>query len=227
MSGCEAGFMNYPKIKGTHTAMKTGMLAAESIFDALSQNAQAGTTLEDYEARVRSSWVYRELHQARNVAPAMHRFGMLLGSVFSFLEYGLLRGRSPFTLQDPVPDHACLKPAAECTPIEYPKPDGKLTFDKLSSVYLSNTHHAEDQPCHLRLTDAELPIKENWPTYLEPAQRYCPAGVYEVVEEAAQPVFRINAQNCIHCKTCDIKDPAQNITWTPPEGGGGPVYSGL
>lgn len=227
LSGCDAGFMNYPKIKGTHTAMKTGMLAAESLFDALTNNVAPGATLSDYETRIRHSWVYQELHSARNVAPAMHRFGMLLGSIFSFFEYGLMRGRSPITLQDAKPDHACLKPASECNPIDYPKPDGKLTFDKLSSVYLSNTTHDEEQPCHLRLIDADLPLRVNLPTYQEPAQRYCPAGVYEVVEENAQPVFRINAQNCIHCKTCDIKDPAQNIVWTPPEGGSGPLYSSL
>lgn len=227
ISGCEAGFMNYPKIKGTHTAMKTGMLAAESIFNALQNCAEGGEILDDYENRVRQSWVYEELHQARNVAPAMHRFGMLLGSIFSFFEYGILKGRSGFTLRDDKPDYACMKPAEACQPIHYPKADGKLTFDKLSSVYLTNTDHTEDQPCHLKLADAEIPLQVNLPLFQEPAQRYCPAGVYEVVEEQGQTVFRINAQNCIHCKTCDIKDPSQNITWVAPEGGGGPVYLGM
>lgn len=224
--GCDAGFMNYPKIKGNHTAMKSGMLAAEVVAEALASE-RSGADLVEYQSAFQRSWLYRELHQARNVAPAMHRFGMLLGSVFSFLDYGLLRGRLPFTLQDNQADHACLQQAAHAQPIEYPKPDGIVTFDKLSSVYLSNTNHREEQPCHLLLQDASVPLQHNLPLYAEPAQRYCPAGVYEVEEEQGKAVFRINAQNCVHCKTCDIKDPAQNITWVPPEAGGGPNYTAM
>lgn len=224
LSGCDAGFMNYPKIKGNHTAMKTGMLAAETLFDALQRGSQGGEDLNDIEVRLQQSWVWQELHAARNVAPAMHRFGMLLGSVFSFIDYGLLKGKLPLTLKDDQPDHACLRPAAQCQPIPYPKPDGVLTFDRLSSVYLSNTWHEEDQPCHLQLQNVDIPLQQNLPLYAEPAQRYCPAGVYEIVEENGTQVFRINSQNCVHCKTCDIKDPAQNINWVTPEGGNGPNY---
>lgn len=224
LAGCDAGFMNYPKIKGNHTAMKTGMLAAETIFSALARDSAGGENLTDIEERLQHSWVHAELFAARNVAPAMHRFGMLLGSIFSFVDYGLLRGKLPLTLRDDTPDHACLQPAAACTPIAYPKPDGVITFDKLSSVYLANTWHEEDQPCHLQLTDEIIPLQHNLPQFAEPAQRYCPAGVYEVVEENGSTVFRINSQNCVHCKTCDIKDPAQNITWVTPEGGNGPNY---
>ena len=229
--GCDAGFMNYPKIKGNHTAMKTGMLAAQVVFDAFQQAPDAGSAaepgaeLKGFEQVVKDSWVYQELYQARNVAPAMHRFGMLIGSVFSFIEYGLLRGRLPFTLNDPTPDHECLKPAGESKELEYPKPDGEISFDKLSSVYLSNTYHGEHQPCHLLLKDDSIPINYNLPLYDEPAQRYCPAGVYEITDNEGQPGFQINSQNCVHCKTCDIKDPQQNITWVPPEAGGGPNYS--
>ncbi|RLT93228.1 electron transfer flavoprotein-ubiquinone oxidoreductase [Ketobacter sp.] len=243
--GCDAGFMNYPKIKGNHTAMKSGMLAADVVADALHSEAarpaiplpagpssQPGSNparadLTSYQTAVRQSWLYRELYQARNVAPAMHRFGMLLGSLFSFVDYGLLRGRLPLTLRDDQPDHATLLPLDRATPITYPKPDGVITFDKLASVYLANTHHREDQPCHLQLRDPDLPLQYNLPRFQEPAQRYCPAGVYEVVEEGGKTVFRINAQNCVHCKTCDIKDPTQNITWVPPEAGGGPNYSAM
>jgi len=227
LAGCDAGFMNYPKIKGNHTAMKTGMLAAETIFNALLRGSGGGEDLAEIHDALRQSWVYRELYQARNVAPAMHRFGMVLGSVFSFLDYGLLRGCLPLTLRDDQPDHECLKPASQSRPIVYPKPDGVISFDRLSSVYLSNTHHGEDQPCHLVLKDAELPLRDNLPRYAEPAQRYCPAGVYEIVEENNNTVFRINSQNCVHCKTCDIKDPAGNITWQVPEGGDGPNYAGM
>ena len=224
--GCDAGFMNYPKIKGNHTAMKSGMLAAEVVADAL-QSGQRNADLTGYGEAVKQSWLYRELYQARNVAPAMHRFGMVLGSVFSFFDYGLLRGRLPITLRDDQPDHLCLNPVDQCSPMSYPKPDGVITFDKLSSVYLSNTHHREEQPCHLQLKDPDIPLAYNLPFYQEPAQRYCPAGVYEMVEEQGATVFRINSQNCVHCKTCDIKDPSQNITWVPPEAGGGPNYSAM
>jgi len=158
----------------------------------------------------------------------MHKFGPLLGGAWNWLEQNLFRGKTPITLHDSKADHTCLQPASECKPINYPKPDGKLSFDILSSVFISNTNHEEDQPCHLKLIDPELPIRDNLPRYAEPAQRYCPAGVYEVLEdEAGKPRFQINAQNCIHCKTCDIKDPAQNITWTVPEGGGGPNYPNM
>ncbi len=224
LSGCDAGFMNYPKIKGNHTAMKTGMLAAESMFAALQRGSAGGEDLADIEVRLQQSWVYGELFGARNVAPAMHRFGMVLGSIFSFVDYGLLKGKLPITLRDDTPDFACLQPAAASVPIQYPKPDGVLTFDKLSSVYLSNTWHEEDQPCHLQLRDTAIPLQQNLPRFAEPAQRYCPAGVYEIVEENGAQVFRINSQNCVHCKTCDIKDPAQNINWVTPEGGNGPNY---
>lgn len=224
LSGCDAGFMNYPKIKGNHTAMKTGMLAAETIFAALQRGSSGGEDLVDIEARLQKSWVYQELFAARNVAPAMHRFGMLLGSVFSFVDYGLFKGKTPITLKDNQPDHACLKQADQCQPITYPKPDGVISFDRLSSVYLANIQHEEDQPCHLILADPQLPLQQNLPQFAEPAQRYCPAGVYEVAEENGAQVFRINSQNCVHCKTCDIKDPAQNITWVTPEGGSGPTY---
>ncbi|MEJ2679972.1 MAG: electron transfer flavoprotein-ubiquinone oxidoreductase [Gammaproteobacteria bacterium] len=228
LAGCEAGFMNYAKIKGSHTAMKTGMLAAESIFDAL-QNGDTGQhTLDSYQTNYQNSWVYKELHQSRNVAPAVHKFGMLLGSAYTFLDQNVLRGKAPWTLQDPLPDHATLKPASLSPHIKYPKPDGVITFSKLDSVFLSNTNHEENQPCHLVLSDPEAPIRDNWPEYQEPAQRYCPAGVYEVVdsEDKQGKRFQINAQNCVHCKTCDIKDPSQNITWVAPEEGG-PRYPNM
>ncbi|GAA3919706.1 electron transfer flavoprotein-ubiquinone oxidoreductase [Litoribacillus peritrichatus] len=227
MSGCEAGFMNYAKIKGNHTAMKTGMLAAESIFEALKGGDKGGQVLESYPEAVRQSWVYKELYAVRNVAPAMHRFGMLFGSAFSFIEYGLFKGRSSLTLSDPIADHECLKPAQLSKKINYPKPDNKISFDKLTSVFLSNTNHEEDQPCHLQLRDSELPISHNLAIYEEPAQRYCPAGVYEIIQEQGEARLQINAQNCVHCKTCDIKDPSQNITWVAPEGSGGPNYPNM
>lgn len=219
--------MNYPKIKGNHTAMKTGMIAAETIAEALTKGSTGGETLKNYSAAIKQSWVYKELYSSRNVAPAMHRFGMFLGSAFTFLEYGLFKGKSPFTLKDDKPDHACLKNAAESKAITYPKPDNVISFDKLSSVFLSNTNHEEDQPCHLQLKDNLTPITHNLKLYDEPAQRYCPAGVYEVVEDNGQTKLQINAQNCVHCKTCDIKDPTQNITWIAPEGGGGPNYPNM
>lgn len=224
--GCDAGFMNYPKIKGNHMAMKSGMLAADVVAEAVFAG-ELNADLATFREAVEQSWLYRELYEARNVAPAMHRFGMLLGSVFSFIDYGLLRGRLPITLQDDQPDHQCLSTVDRATPLSYPKPDGVITFDKLSSVYLSNTNHREEQPCHLRLKDPAIPLQYNLPHYQEPAQRYCPAGVYEVVEQQGEMSFRINAQNCVHCKTCDIKDPSQNITWVPPEAGGGPNYSAM
>ena len=226
--GCDAGTLNFAKIKGGHTAMKSGMLAAETVHAALSAGSEGGEELSQYEPHLRDSWLYAELHADRNFGPALHKFGPLLGGSFNWIEQVIFRGKLPLTLHDTKLDHQCLKPAAECTPIEYPKPDGKLSFDKLSSVYLSNTNHEENQPCHLKLADPDLPLRENLPRYAEPAQRYCPAGVYEVLQDdAGNPVFRINSQNCVHCKTCDIKDPAQNITWVTPEGSGGPNYPNM
>ena len=224
--GDDAGFLNMLKIKGTHTAMKSGMLAAESVFDALGRG-EGNTELDDFRARVDGSWLGKELRSVRNVGPALHKFGTLFGMAYTFIDQKIARGHMPFTLADPVADHDKLVPADNAAQIEYPKPDGVLSFDKLSSVFLSNTNHEEDQPCHLTLADAELPIRDNLPLYDEPAQRYCPAGVYEVVEENGQPRFQINAQNCVHCKTCDIKDPAQNINWVTPEGAGGPNYPNM
>lgn len=226
LAGCDAGFLNNAKIKGSHTAMKTGMLAAEAVHAALASTAD-DPAVGGYAQRVRDSWVWTELHQARNFGPAQKKFGNLLGAAFIWLDQNIFGGRLPFTLRSPVPDHATLKPAADCTPIDYPAPDGVVSFDLLSSVYLSSTNHEEDQPVHLRLTDATIPVEQNLPRYAEPAQRYCPAGVYEIVSENGTQKFQINAQNCVHCKTCDIKDPAQNITWTVPEGGGGPNYAGM
>ncbi len=225
--GCDAGYLNGIKIKGAHTAMKTGMLAAESVFEAIQAGDEGGSDLLAHEERVKNSWVYEELYKARNFEPAQHRFGTFLGAAFTFIDQNIMRGRMPFTLRNRVPDHEELKPADASKKIDYPKPDGVITFDRLSSVYLSGTNHEEDQPVHLQLQDPSLPIDYNLPTYDCPSQRYCPAGVYEVVEEEGSKVFRINAQNCVHCKTCDIKDPKQNIRWVTPEGGGGPNYSGM
>ena len=225
--GDDAGFLNMLKIKGSHTAMKSGMLAAEAIFNHLAEGGSAGERLTGYQTLFESSWLHDELHRARNPGPAIHRMGSLAASPFIFLDQKIFRGKLPFTVSDNVPDHAALKPASAYKPIQYPKPDGTISFDKLSSVFLSNTNHEEDQPCHLQLADPSIPIEKNLPEYDEPAQRYCPAGVYEVVEEASGPRFQINAQNCVHCKTCDIKDPAQNINWVVPEGTGGPNYPNM
>ena len=225
--GCNAGTLNFAKIKGTHTAMKSGMLAAEEIFAALQAGDTGGQDLTGYDARFQDSWVYAELQASRNFGPALHKFGSLMGGAFNFIDQNIFRGKLPVTLHDDHPDYAQLRPASEFSPIQYPKPDGKLSFDKLSSVFLSNTNHDEDQPSHLRLKDPTIPISKNLPMYAEPAQRYCPAGVYEVLGEGAEARFQINAQNCVHCKTCDIKDPAQNITWVTPEGGGGPNYPNM
>lgn len=226
--GCDAGFLNGAKIKGSHTALKSGMLAAEAVFDALQGSAPAERVLESYAAAVRQSWVYDELHRARNFGPALTKFGVLFGGAFSWLDQNIFAGRLPFTLRSRQPDHATLKKAADAKPVDYPKPDGVISFDKLSSVFLSSTNHEEDQPCHLQLADSAIPLQQNLPVYGEPARLYCPAGVYEVVTgDDKQLRFQINAQNCVHCKTCDIKDPSQNINWTVPEGGGGPNYSGM
>jgi electron-transferring-flavoprotein dehydrogenase len=228
MIGCSAGFLNVPKIKGNHTAMKTGMLAAESIAEALAQGDEAPKVLESYPDKYRKSWVYEELHAARNMRPAAARWGMIIGSLYAGIDIKLFRGRLPWTLHHKHADHETLKPAERMPKIEYPKPDGVVSFDRNSSVYLTNTFHEEDQPCHLQLKDESIPIQYNLPYYDEPAQRYCPAGVYEVVQDdQGNPKFQINAQNCIHCKTCDIKDPSQNINWVVPEGGGGPNYPNM
>jgi len=224
--GDDGGTLNFSKIKGSHTAMKSGMLAGEEVVKAVAAN-RANDELVEYQQAYENSWAYKELVAERNVTPAVHKFGFYLGAAYTVLDQNIFRGKLPWTLSDLKPDYATLKPAAQSKKIAYPKPDGKLTFDKLSSVFLSNTNHEEDQPCHLKLTDAAIPIDKNLPMYDEPAQRYCPAGVYEVVEEAGGKRFQINAQNCVHCKTCDIKDPAQNITWVAPEGGGGPNYPNM
>lgn len=225
--GCNAGTLNFAKIKGTHTAMKSGMIAAEVIAEAL-KNGRGHDELVEYKAAFESSWVYQELHQQRNFGPYQHKFGNFIGSGLAVLDLNFLNGNMPFTLNDPIPDHATLKPAADCKQINYPKPDGKLTFNKLDSVFLSSTNHEEDQPCHLMLEDGSIPIEVNLPKWNEPAQRYCPAGVYEIVEtDAGEKRFQINAQNCVHCKTCDIKDPSQNINWVVPEGNGGPNYPNM
>ena len=225
--GCDAGTMNVAKIKGSHTAMKSGMLAAEALFAALSQDSDT-SELTDYTARFEQSDLRAELHKTRNFGAAFHKLGFWLGSTLAFIEQNIFFGKFPFTIHDKSTDYSQLNPAAQCPQIEYPKPDGKISFDKLSSVFLSNTNHGEDQPCHLQLKDPSVPIAVNLPMYDEPAQRYCPAGVYEVVEaEDGTKMFQINSQNCVHCKTCDIKDPAQNIHWVVPEGGGGPNYPAM
>jgi electron-transferring-flavoprotein dehydrogenase len=221
--GCAAGFLNVPKIKGTHTAIKSGMAAAETAFEALV--GDGGPLLAAYPDRLRASWLWDELYKVRNVRPGF-RWGMWGGLVHAAIDTYILQGRAPWTLHHH-PDHKSLKKAGETPPIDYPKPDGKVSFDKLSSVYLSNTNHEENQPCHLTLKDPNIPITVNLRDYDAPEQRYCPAGVYEIVREAGTPRLQINAQNCVHCKTCDIKDPTQNINWVVPEGGGGPNYPNM
>jgi electron-transferring-flavoprotein dehydrogenase len=227
--GCAAGFVNLPRIKGSHNAMKTGMLAAEAAAAAL-KAGRANDTLSDYDTSYASSWVARDLHRVRNAKPLWSRLGTVLALPFIGLDLwtNQLFGLSLFgTLKHGEADFAGLHKAAASQKISYPRPDGTLTFDRLSSVFLSGTNHAEDQPVHLVLANPAIPISVNLPEYGEPAQRYCPAGVYEVIEEASGPRFQINAQNCVHCKTCDIKDPSQNITWVTPEGGGGPNYTNM
>jgi electron-transferring-flavoprotein dehydrogenase len=230
--GCSAGFVNVPRIKGSHNAMKSGMLAAEAVFAAIAAGRQRDT-LEDYDDAYRRSSIYKDLNRVRNAKPMLSRFGTFWGGVIGMFDMWtttLLGGVSFFgTLKHGKSDSAATEKAAKHKPIAYPKPDGVLTFDKLSSVYLSNTNHEEDQPSHLTLEDPTIPIRVNLPEYAEPATRYCPAGVYEVLFDEAgnSPRFQINAQNCVHCKTCDIKDPSQNINWVTPEGGGGPNYANL
>ena len=221
--GDTAGFLNVPKIKGTHAAMKSGMLAAEAVAEALEHNRPAEP--ESYESRFRESWLYGELREARNLRPAFAKFGLFGGIAYSALDTYLLRGRAPWTMHHAHADHEGLRPAKEAPRIAYPKPDGKLTFDRLSSVFISNTNHAEDQPPHLQLRDPGRWLGVNWEQFASPESRYCPAGVYEAVGvEQGEPRLQINAQNCVHCKTCDIKDPTQNINWQVPEGAGGPNY---
>jgi electron-transferring-flavoprotein dehydrogenase len=226
--GCDLGTLNFAKIKGSHTAMKSGMLAADAAAEALLAGNAGGDTLNGYVDAFKASWLHDELFRSRNFGPAIHKLGVFLGGAFNYIDQNWFGGKMPVTLRDTTPDYAHMKPAAECRKIDYPKPDGKLSFDKLSSVFLSNTNHEEEQPCHLRLTDPGIPLSRNLPLYDEPAQRYCPAGVYEIVtQENGDKRFQINAQNCVHCKTCDIKDPSQNINWVAPEGTGGPNYPNM
>ncbi len=225
--GCDAGFLNGVRIKGAHTALKTGMLAAESVHSALKDSGDGYQDLTGFEDAVRASWVYDELYRARNFSPALHKFGTFFGAAFTWIDQNIFRGKLPFTMHNLVPDHESLQKADQAPKIDYPKPDGVLSFDRLSSVYLSSTNHEEDQPSHLKLKDESVPIDYNLPNYDEPAQRYCPAGVYEVVTANGEQRFQINAQNCVHCKACDIKDPTRNIVWTVPEGGGGPNYPAM
>lgn len=222
--GCNAGTLNFAKIKGNHTAMKSGILAAESIVEAIKDNSAN----LNHEKRFKASWLYEELQRSRNFGPALHKLGTFWGGAFNTLDQNFFGGKFPISLKDESYDHANMLDASKASKIEYGRPDGELSFDKLSSVYLSNTNHEEDQPCHLTLADSDIPIKVNLIKFDEPAQRYCPAGVYEIVKsESGESQFQINAQNCIHCKTCDIKDPSQNIRWITPEGTGGPNYPNM
>ena len=224
--GCDAGYLNVSRIKGSHAAIKTGMLAAEAAYDAI-QAGRAGDELVAYPEAFEKSWLFDELHKSRNFKTWFKK-GLVKATLMNGIEQFALRGHIPWTLHRDKPDHAYLKPAAECKEIKYPKPDGKLTFDRLSSVFISNTNHAENQPAHLTLKDASVPVNINLAIYAGPESRYCPAGVYEYVKtDAGADRLQINAQNCVHCKTCDIKDPTQNIVWVTPEGGGGPNYAGM
>jgi len=226
--GDDAGTLNFAKIKGVHTAMKSGMIAAETVVEAIKLE-RGSDELVEYGEAYKASWAHKELHMQRNFGPAQHKWGNLLGSAYAFIDINIFNGTLPWTLKDPKPDHATMIPVSKAKEINYPKPDGKISFDKLSSVFISNTNHEEDQPCHLILADPSIPMGNNLSEYNEPAQRYCPAGVYEIVKSEAtgEETFQINSQNCVHCKTCDIKDPAQNITWVTPEGAGGPNYPNM
>ena len=224
ITGCDAGTFNAARIKGTHTAMKSGLVAAETLFKNLDKSGQ---TLTEFDEAFRNSWAGQELKKSRSFGPAIHKLGAWLGGTYTWLDQVIFRGSLP-TLHDKIADHKQLKLAAQCNKIAYPKPDGKLSFDKPSSVFLSNTFHEEDIFCHLTLKDQSIPIEVNLKDYDAPEQRYCPAGVYEIVgQDEGKPALQINGQNCIHCKTCDIKDPSQNIVWIAPEGGGGPSYSNM
>ena len=226
--GDDAGTLNFAKIKGSHTAMKSGIIAAETIVEALTQQ-QSPKTLNSFTQNYKNSWAYKELHMQRNFGPAQHRWGNILGSAYCFIDINIFNGLLPWTLNDPKSDHSQMQKASECQKVNYPKPDGLLSFDKLSSVFISSTNHEENQPVHLHLADKNIPIDVNLKDFDEPAQRYCPAGVYEVLtdDDGNNPRFQINSQNCVHCKTCDIKDPSQNITWVVPEGAGGPNYPNM
>ncbi|TQF71075.1 electron transfer flavoprotein-ubiquinone oxidoreductase [Pseudoalteromonas luteoviolacea] len=225
--GCDAGTLNFAKIKGNHTAMKSGIIGADTIIEALASDEPVND-LQSFDNKFKASWLYEELYQSRNFGPAMHKLGRYLGGAYNMIDQNFFSGSLPFTIKDTSKDYESLRLAKDSAEISYPKPDGKLSFDKLSSVFLSNTNHEEVQPCHLQLKDATIPLTVNLEKYAEPAQRYCPAGVYEVNEnEEGEKQFVINAQNCIHCKTCDIKDPSQNITWVTPEGAGGPNYPNM
>jgi electron-transferring-flavoprotein dehydrogenase len=223
--GCDAGFLNASRIKGSHAAMKTGMLAAEAAFDAIAGGREQDE-LHAYTSAFEQSWLHEELHVARNFKPAMSK-GLYTGTLLVGIDQVLFRGKAPWTLHHSHADHECLRPASEFEPIVYPKPDGKLSFDRLSSVFISNTNHNEHQPAHLTLKNPAVPVTVNLATYAGPESRYCPAGVYEYVSDSGSERLQINAQNCVHCKTCDIKDPTQNIVWVTPEGGGGPNYPNM
>jgi electron-transferring-flavoprotein dehydrogenase len=225
--GDDAGYLNFAKIKGSHTAMKSGMLAAEAVAEKLKAGSEGGDVLTSLPEKFKASWLYEELDKSRSFGAAIHKFGALIGGTINWIEQNIFGGKAPWSIRDLKKDHESLKLARDSEKIIYPKPDGKLSFDKLSSVFVSSTNHEEDQPVHLQLKDPSIPIAKNLPMYDEPAQRYCPAGVYEVVGEEGAKRFQINAQNCVHCKTCDIKDPAQNINWVAPEGGGGPNYANM
>jgi electron-transferring-flavoprotein dehydrogenase len=223
--GCDAGYLNAARIKGSHTAIKSGMLAARAIVSAISAG-RSHDELSDYPKLFKNSWLYDELYHSRNFKPALSK-GLLKGSLLVGLEQKVFGGKAPWHLRNTHADHQCLEPAANHRPIDYPKPDGKITFDRLSSVFISNTNHAENQPSHLTLKNADVPVNTNLAIYAGPESRYCPAGVYEYVKTDGIERLQINSQNCVHCKTCDIKDPTQNIVWVTPEGGGGPNYSGM
>ncbi|MBV1776251.1 electron transfer flavoprotein-ubiquinone oxidoreductase [Burkholderiaceae bacterium DAT-1] len=229
--GCSAGFLNVPRIKGSHNAMKSGMLAAEAAFEAVAGKGSNGhDELTAYPKAVRASWIWDDLYKVRNIKPALSKFGMIGGTIYGGFDMWMhsIGLALPWTFRHGKADHEYLKPASECTPIHYPKPDGKISFDKLSSVFISNTNHEEDQPSHLRLKDLSKPVAINWTVFNGPEARFCPAGVYEYVgQDEGNTRLQINAQNCVHCKTCDIKDPTQNINWTVPEGGGGPNYPNM
>tara|TARA_B100000676_G_scaffold84901_1_gene84946 strand:- start:5269 stop:6897 length:1629 start_codon:yes stop_codon:yes gene_type:complete len=224
--GCEAGTLNMPKIKGSHTAMKSGMLAAEAAFEALVNGDQGGNELEGYATSFRKSWVYEELHEARNVRPSF-KLGLFGGTLMTGIDQVLFNGRAPWTLSHGHRDHETLMPANQMPVIEYPKPDNEITFDRLTNVSFSATNHEENQPVHLTLKDDSVPVAHNLSLFAGPESRFCPAGVYEYIEEDGEDKLQINAQNCVHCKTCDIKDPTQNIHWVVPEGGGGPNYPNM
>ena len=223
--GCEAGTLNTPKIKGTHTAMKSGIVASENVFRKLEQNLE-GIELEDFQSEFNNSWAGKELKAARNVRPSF-KYGLKLGTILTGIDQIILRGKAPWTLKHGEPDHCSLQEKTKAKKIDYPKPDGKITFDRLTNVSFSSTYHEENQPIHLKISDEKIPIDTNLALYDSPEQRYCPAGVYEIVNDKGLDRLQINAQNCIHCKTCDIKDPSQNINWITPEGGGGPNYTGM